>query len=694
MFFLVYTTTYRNKKGGMLSVHTYKNWNSYQNYPPVSDGTIIVVTTKTGTQSTTEFITLPYDPEKDQVKTIQVLVPIPTTTTTMSYHGIWTYYTTILATIGETAIIVVNEPYHETTTITTCWEAPGTTTYTDIAENHSIDTVFIKTEYINPTTTTTVFLDIQELTTIIEKQKCGNIDTEYIVYPYNPFTTTTIIEDDVEVLTTYTDTDSHGGTDTVVVVYPPNPTTTATRFETVEELTTMTQTNLHGGTDTVVIIFPNNPFTTISIVHDEIEDPIEDLTSGIDGGSDIVLISSTDSSDIEKTVDALGSITNPTSILPQVSTSRSASSTVDSTTSYGDDDDDGDNSSTFDTSFEDFSTESYITSSIDEVERTFSSEELVVSISDFEGTDTLETLILVDGLLLVSDEEFNSYSSATRSSMAVLTTSKNVNSTVIESAGTSFSSDTVLYSSEYIIASSFPGKIVPKLINITYATSLAAPSPIYSNAIAITTSDVSLPHISVKTARISTSDENIEDPSILTIGLYSSIAVVSEGAHVNCKGDGTEEEVDCHISGTTRLLDQIKTIHTQDLNNSSDGYWHPPSGNHKSGNTNVETPSTEKNGNIDEKSNADVTDGEQRVDIVQQAQDTSIPAVTLIESSLLTTITDPKYRSSILANVAYESESFSHANHNSAILQYEDNSSPNHIPAYLACIISILNIFG
>ncbi|KAK6881833.1 Agglutinin-like protein 3 [Candida tropicalis] len=290
IFTMLYTNEYVGADGVTYDASMKKAWKSYQDSLPSGDGAIIIVTTRTGTQSTTAVSTLPYDPEIDLTKTIEVLVPIPTTTTTTSYLGVSTYYSTITATIGATATVIVDEPYHTTTTITTCWDDKGATTFTQIAESHSVDTIYIKTQHQNPTFTTTLFEDVPKLTTVTRKQPCGGIDTLSILYPNNPFTTYTTIKADAVVPTTYTETDTHGGTDTVVVVYPPNPTITTTGFDTVEELTTTTQTDTHGGTDTVVIIFPHNPFTTYTTIKADAVVPTTYTETDTHGGTDTVVV--------------------------------------------------------------------------------------------------------------------------------------------------------------------------------------------------------------------------------------------------------------------------------------------------------------------------------------------------------------------------------------------------------------------
>ncbi|KAK6892328.1 Agglutinin-like protein 3 [Candida tropicalis] len=289
IFTMLYTNEYVGADGVTYDASMKKAWKSYQDSLPSGDGAIIIVTTRTGTQSTTAVSTLPYDPEIDLTKTIEVLVPIPTTTTTTSYLGVSTYYSTITATIGATATVIVDEPYHTTTTITTCWDDKGATTFTQIAESHSVDTIYIKTQHQNPTFTTTLFEDVPKLTTVTRKQPCGGIDTLSILYPNNPFTTYTTIKADAVVPTTYTETDTHGGTDTVVVVYPPNPTITTTGFDTVEELTTTTQTDTHGGTDTVIVVYPPNPLTTRTEIDSNLFEPTTYTETDTHGGTDTVV---------------------------------------------------------------------------------------------------------------------------------------------------------------------------------------------------------------------------------------------------------------------------------------------------------------------------------------------------------------------------------------------------------------------
>ncbi|RCK62858.1 Agglutinin-like protein 3 [Candida viswanathii] len=285
---LKYTNTFTCMNGEHYDKSAYKTWAPYKNGLPDSDGAVIVVTTRTDTYSTTAVTTLPFDPEKDTTKTIEVIVPIPTTTTTTSYVGIETHYSTITATIGGTATVIVHEPVHTTTTVTTCWLGDGTTTFTDIPLYDSIATVVIQTEHTNPTVTTRGYDNIMEATSYTAFNPCGGTDTVFIAYPSNGFTTRTTFSP-VEELTTYTETDTHGGTDTVVVVYPHNAVTTTTTIEGVEELTTYTRTDTHGGTDTVVVVYPPNSFTTRTTFS-----PVEELTTYTEtdthGGTDTVVV--------------------------------------------------------------------------------------------------------------------------------------------------------------------------------------------------------------------------------------------------------------------------------------------------------------------------------------------------------------------------------------------------------------------
>ncbi|RCK66191.1 Agglutinin-like protein 3 [Candida viswanathii] len=331
---LQYTNKFTCMNGKYYDKSTYKTWAPYKNGLPDSDGVIIVVTTRTDTYSTTAVTTLPFDPEKDTTKIIEVIVPIPTTTTTTSYVGIKTYYSTITGTIGGTATVIVNEPVHTTTTVTTCWLRDGTTTFTDIPLYNSIDTVVIQTEHTNPTVTTRGYDNIMEPTSYTAFNPCGGTDTVFIAYPSNGFTTRTTFSP-VEQLTTYTETDTHGGTDTVVVVYPHNEVITTTTVDGVEELTTCTQTDTHGGTDTVVVVYPPNPTVTTTDF-----DSVSELTSYTQtdshGGTDTIVIvypfSSSDVTDMRESTtsltldpdntdsaedsDSTGAVSYPTTLLP------------------------------------------------------------------------------------------------------------------------------------------------------------------------------------------------------------------------------------------------------------------------------------------------------------------------------------------------------------------------------------------
>ena len=88
--------------------------------------------------------TLPFDPNRDKTKTIEILKPIPTTTITTSYVGVTTSYLTKTAPIGETATVIVDIPYHTTTTVTSKWTGTITSTTTHTNPTDSIDTVIVQ----------------------------------------------------------------------------------------------------------------------------------------------------------------------------------------------------------------------------------------------------------------------------------------------------------------------------------------------------------------------------------------------------------------------------------------------------------------------------------------------------------------------------------------------------------------------
>ncbi|RCK57453.1 Agglutinin-like protein 1 [Candida viswanathii] len=149
------------------------SWTPYNYSQTDSNGAVVYLTTVTVTGSTTRVTTLPFDPETDRTKTIVVFEPITTTTITTSY-------TTVTATTGETATVIVDVPYHSTTAVSTCWTGEGTTTNTIIATTDSIDTVLIETPLPNPATTTR-YSDVTTPTTNTETATHGGTNTVVIV---------------------------------------------------------------------------------------------------------------------------------------------------------------------------------------------------------------------------------------------------------------------------------------------------------------------------------------------------------------------------------------------------------------------------------------------------------------------------------------------------------------------------------
>ncbi|MCP8719472.1 MAG: hypothetical protein M5F18_09290, partial [Asgard group archaeon] len=256
-----YHYEYTCKNGDTVAETDRRIFSPYTNSNTGCSGVVLVITTRTGTQTTTAVTTLPFDPSQDHTKTIEVIEPIPTTTITTSYLGITTSYSTISGTVGGTATVIVDEPYHSTTTVYTSWAGVGTTSHTITASTDSIDTVFVETPVPNHTVTTTEYEDVSAATTYTETATHGGTDTVHIIDPLNPTVTTTEYED-ISVATTYTETATHGGTDTVHIIEPVNPTVTTTEFGSVSEATTITYTNPAGETDTILVIDPLNPTVT------------------------------------------------------------------------------------------------------------------------------------------------------------------------------------------------------------------------------------------------------------------------------------------------------------------------------------------------------------------------------------------------------------------------------------------------
>ncbi|EMG47020.1 hypothetical protein G210_2711, partial [Candida maltosa Xu316] len=148
---LDYSATYTCQGSRSTSTSSSKVWAPYVNSGTGGNGAVIVVTTRTdSTQTTTGVSTLPYQ-STASTRTIEVVVPIPTTTITGSYLGVTTSYTTISGSVGGTATVIVDTPYHTTTTVTTYWTGSGTTTTTVTAASDSVDTVIVEIPTPNPT---------------------------------------------------------------------------------------------------------------------------------------------------------------------------------------------------------------------------------------------------------------------------------------------------------------------------------------------------------------------------------------------------------------------------------------------------------------------------------------------------------------------------------------------------------------
>ena len=236
-------------------------WTGYRNSDAGSNGIVIVATTRTVTDSTTAVTTLPFDPNRDKTKTIEILKPIPTTTITTSYVGVTTSYLTKTAPIGETATVIVDIPYHTTTTVTSKWTGTITSTTTHTNPTDSIDTVIVQVPLPNPTVTTTEYWSQSFATTTTITGPPGNTDTVLIREPPNHTVTTTEYWSE-SYTTTSTFTAPPGGTDSVIIKEPPNPTVTTTEYWSESYTTTTTVTAPPGGTDTVLVREPPNHTVT------------------------------------------------------------------------------------------------------------------------------------------------------------------------------------------------------------------------------------------------------------------------------------------------------------------------------------------------------------------------------------------------------------------------------------------------
>ena len=236
-------------------------WTGYRNSDAGSNGIVIVATTRTVTDSTTAVTTLPFDPNRDKTKTIEILKPIPTTTITTSYVGVTTSYLTKTAPIGETATVIVDIPYHTTTTVTSKWTGTITSTTTHTNPTDSIDTVIVQVPLPNPTVTTTEYWSQSFATTTTITGPPGNTDTVLIREPPNHTVTTTEYWSQ-SYTTTTTVIAPPGGTDSVIIREPPNPTITTTEYWSQSYATTTTITAPPGETDTVLIREPPNHTVT------------------------------------------------------------------------------------------------------------------------------------------------------------------------------------------------------------------------------------------------------------------------------------------------------------------------------------------------------------------------------------------------------------------------------------------------
>ena len=260
-----YTLTYANEytcENGNTVVDPFTlTWWGYKNSEADSDGDVIVVTTRTVTDSTTAVTTLPFNPSVDKTETIEILQPIPTTTITTSYIGISTSYETLTGTIGGTATVIVDTPYHITATVTNFWTGSITTTTTYTNPTGSIDTVIVQIPLPDPTTTITEFWSESFASTTTVTNPPDGTNSVIIKEPYNPTVTTTEFWSESFASTT-TITNPPDGTNSVIVKEPHNPTVTTTEFWSESFASTTTVTNPPDGTNSVIIKEPYNPTVT------------------------------------------------------------------------------------------------------------------------------------------------------------------------------------------------------------------------------------------------------------------------------------------------------------------------------------------------------------------------------------------------------------------------------------------------
>ncbi|EMG45689.1 Agglutinin-like protein, putative (Cell surface glycoprotein, putative), partial [Candida maltosa Xu316] len=238
------------------------NWSPYRSENAVSEGVVILVTTKYGTASTTVVTTLPFS-SGDRTKTIEVLEPIPRTTITTSYLGRTTSYDTVTGSMGNIISEIVNSPFQTTTTVTSYWTGSVTSTTTVIDLSTPVDTVIVQVPSPNPTTTVTSFWTGTTPLTRTYTNPPLNTDTVLVEEPPNPTTTLTTwwtgVRPSTELIT-----NGPSSTDTNLVLEPRNPTTTTTIFWTGSYQTTVIRTNGPRSTDTEIRVYPRNPTTTVT----------------------------------------------------------------------------------------------------------------------------------------------------------------------------------------------------------------------------------------------------------------------------------------------------------------------------------------------------------------------------------------------------------------------------------------------
>ncbi|KAK6459640.1 cell-wall agglutinin N-terminal ligand-sugar binding-domain-containing protein [Scheffersomyces xylosifermentans] len=287
-----YTNNYVCSNFDSYNYDTGINWGNYDNSNDYgSNGNVVVVTTKTWTDSTTQVATLPFNTAPGNTKTIEVNVPIPTVTTTTTWTGYQTTTTTVTATPGQTATVIVEiptkRPPNPTTTQTTTWTGLQTSSLTLTDTPGGTDTVIVEVPSNAQTTTSSTWTG-NFTTTITSTDIHGGTDTVIVEVPSNAQATTTSTWTG-NFTTTITSTASHGGTDTVIIEVPSNAQTTTTSTWTGNFTTTITSTASHGGTDTVIIEVPSNAQTTTTITWTG--NFTTTITSkDIQGGTDTVIV--------------------------------------------------------------------------------------------------------------------------------------------------------------------------------------------------------------------------------------------------------------------------------------------------------------------------------------------------------------------------------------------------------------------